>query len=444
MRRQVGYGIAVVAAAWFAYWQFARLAGAQTPRVFFDSAAYLQIADTPMGWARLWAVKPPVVPIVDGWAGGEPARIQVVQIVAAMVAWSLFAGALVAALRRPWVRAVGVGVGVAFLLAAPRIGWTGSVLSESVNDSLLALVAAGALACVIARAPRARRALIAATTVAALAWIFTRDTNAITLVAALPIAALAWRGWPRAAIAAAVVLVAASGVTLWATRIPPEPLPWQQGYWVPAMTARATYPMLDNVLGRVMDADRDWLAARGAPVDDFARLKDADVLVGNTPDKAAAQAWMLEHGTGTYLRWLVRHPIDRAVELATDWTAVLSGRYAQTMPADWKPYDRAHPVLEVLRRVTTNRWVLLALLLGSPALAFRPRRDPRRLLGLVLLASGLVGAAAAYYGDSAELSRHCYGSGQQIVIALFVLLLARLDGQWPGRALTPRPTTNVA
>lgn len=416
----------IACAAWLAYWQFARLAGAQAPRVYYDSQAYLQIAARPVGLDRLYDYKPLVVPLIDGAAGGDPQAIRAIQICVAMLAWSILALALARAVRRTWVRGLAVGVAIAFLLAAPRVGWTAAVLSESINDSLLALVVAGALALATLDAGRPRVAIAIATGIALLAWLLTRDTNAVTALVAIALAALVWwRRWSRRGLALAAVGTAGALVVLWSTRVAPEPLPFQRGWWTPQLTARASYPIANNLLTRVLPVDRAWLVERGAPVADLERLKFPDKLVGIAPENTAAQAWVASDGAATYVRWLLRHPGDRIAELGGDWVTLLVGRNAGAMPVGWAAGDRG--ALGPLRRLTTNRYLLLALLLASPLLVFRPRRDPRRGLALVLIASGLLGAIAAYYGDAAELSRHCYGSGQQIALGLFLALLARLD-----------------
>jgi len=415
----------IACAAWFAYWQFARLAGAQTPRVYYDSQAYLQIAARPVGLARLYDYKPPLVPLIDGVAGGDPVAIRAIQVAVAMLAWSVLALALARALRRTWVRALAVFVAIAFLLAAPRIGWTGAVLSESINDSLLALVVGGLLTIVTLAPGRARLAVALATGVAVVGWLMTRDTNAVTALVAIGLAAIAWRPWSRRGLALAAVALVGAVVALWATRVTPEPLPFQRGWWTPQLTARAHYPIANNLLTRVLPDDRAWLVERGAPVADLERLKFPDKLVGIAPENVAAQDWVAHDGAGTYVRWLLRHPGDRLAELGGDWVTLLVGRHAGSMPEGW--VASGHGAVEALRRLTTNRYLVLALLLASPVLVFRPRRDPRRALALILVASGLVGAVAAYYGDAAELSRHCYGSGQQIALGLFLALLARLD-----------------
>ena len=91
------------------------------------------------------------------------------------------------------------------------------------------------------------------------------------------------------------------------------------------------------------------------------------------------------------------------------------------MPKHWISHG------SVLRQLTQKHAFLLVLVIAAPALLWRPRAAPLRGLALCLLASGLFGVAAAYYGDAAEVSRHCYGPGQQVVLALFVALLAWVD-----------------
>ena len=56
-----------------------------------------------------------------------------------------------------------------------------------------------------------------------------------------------------------------------------------------------------------------------------------------------------------------------------------------------------------------------------------PRAHPSTAIALVLISSGVVGAAVAHYGDLLEFTRHCYGAGQQIVFGLFVSLIAWID-----------------
>lgn len=448
--RRVAIGLAIAAAILFARCHRDRLAAPQAAPTLFDSQVYREIAARPLGPDLLFAAKPPTVPLVYRATGDDPATIGRVQGELAFAAWAVLTATVAAALHRRSARVAAVGVGIAFVLAAPRIGWTGVVLSESLDDTLMALVAACAIGlAILARRPARRAsttALAVATGVVGLAWLFARDTNAIAGLVALGAAALIWparRWWAtrRWAVALAGITTAAAGVALWSTRVVPEPLPFQRSWAVP-LTSRAGYPLIDNILIRVMHDDRAWLAERGAPLDVLAPFADpeprADKLVQRAPELAAAQAWLVDDGAATYLRWLARHPLDRLGELVGARWTVLAGAYASTMPVGWVAHDAAHPAVDLLRRLTTARWLLLALIAASPLLLRRPRADPLAGIALCLVASGAVAAAASYYGDAVELARHCYGAGQQIVLGLFLAGLAGLDRvRWPGR---PRAT----
>ncbi|HEV7556600.1 MAG TPA: hypothetical protein VGO00_14145, partial [Kofleriaceae bacterium] len=405
----------------------------QVAHMTFDSEIYLEIADRPLGIDTAWASKPATVPVIYMVTGSDPETIVDVQAEVAFWAWAIAIAVLALALHSWIARGLAIGFGVAFVLAAPRVGWTGMVLSDSLNDSLMALVVACGIGLALVRGKH-RRIVTGISIAIAILWIFARDTNAVSALVTIIAAALLWRvrtWWTKARWA--VVLAAVVGVAAVA-EIPtgylkPDPFPFQSD-WNPQLTARNTYLLINNVLIRMMHDDRDWLAERGAPVAELARFTDpepvTDKLVQADAHAATAQTWIVEHGSGTYLRWLLRHPIDRAIELVEARWMILSSRYS-LMPFGWIEHDRDHPAVDLVRRVTTNRWLILLLVLASPLLLWRPRASPLRGIAVCLIASGLLGAAAAYYGDAAELARHCYEPGQQIVLGLVIALVATID-----------------
>jgi len=429
--RHIAIGFAITAALVFARCHWERLTRAQSPPVLFDSNVYKEITARPLTVALLFSAKPLTVPLAYRAIGSEPAAIARVQGELAFTAWALLTLALVLALRRWSARVAAVVIGIAFLLAPPRVGWSGVVLSESLDDTLRTLVVACAIGIAITERRSMRRALVISFAGVGFAWLFARDTNAIAALVALASAALVWpasQWWTtrRWAIALAATTIAASLVALWSTGVVSEPLPFQQ-HWARPLTSRAGYPLIDNLVIRMMPDDRAWLAERGAPVDDLARFSEPQELVQEAPEHAPAQSWIVAHGQATYLRWLARHPLDRLIELIDERWTVLAGS-SSMMPIGWSASDRSHPVLGVVRRLTRNHVVLLALLAASPLLLLAARRRPLTGIALCLIASGTVAAVAAYYGDAAEYSRHCYGAGQQIVLGLFLALLAWLDG----------------
>ncbi len=424
-------------------YHFTRLTAAQQPRTFYDSGTYFQIAERPISLALFELAKPPTVPLVYRAADRDAATIESWQRPVCFVAWLLLALAAVAALRHVAARGVAVVVILGMALAPARLGWTAVALSESLDDSLLALAVALILAIVAAmRLPERRRgpvraALSVALVVALVAWVFARDTNALAVVAAIACAAAMW--WPQirtgqarwALLPVLLALIAALFDLTSARGAPAEPLGFQTG-WAPALTSRTAFPAVNNLLLRVMpDVDgRAFFADHGLPlaqVEPFATPPRNDDFVHADPARADAQQWIADHGTTTYASWLAHDPAERASELWHARTMFVAPDVHRYMPVGWVHPDDDHPILTAARRLTTSRWVLLAMLAVAPLALFRPRADPRAGLALCLLAGGAVAALASFYGDALEPDRHCYGASQLLVLGLVVALVARLD-----------------
>jgi len=189
--------LAFVAFAWSRATSQARLL---EPRIFPDSIVYLQTAREPLQLEQLFYPKPITVPAVYHLLDADPARIAGLQLALMIVAWSLFGLTLCAVLRRPRARVAGLVLTLAFMLAPYRVGFTASVLSESIADSLAVLViACGLLLSLATRMSPGRRrtvtcwAFTVLTFGVALAWIMARDTNAITALVTSALAAALWQ-----------------------------------------------------------------------------------------------------------------------------------------------------------------------------------------------------------------------------------------------------------
>jgi hypothetical protein len=417
--RGIAIGIVVGIVALCTRCRWDELTDAQVPHAEPDTRIYREIAERPFGWDLAVYNKPLFVPIVYRVAHNDAPALIEFQTDLAFLAWTVFTASLVLALRRRWTRAIAIGLGIVFLLAPTRVGFAGSLLSESIGDSLAALVAAGAIAVVRLRG-RARVAAAVGTGVLGLAWLLTRDTNAVIAVTAAGVAMVVWRGWRQrwAWCASGLVVLAAAGM-MWSSNQPHPPLPYQQP-WDPRFTPRSVYPMIDNIITRVLPDQRDELPAGlrvfAEPTEQVWRLILDDPAIRPLHD------WLLGHGASTYGRWLIRHPLDRVAELIdARWVALVGSYNQRYMPAGWSPHG------SVLRRLTMNHALLMVLMLASPLLLRGSRADPLTGLVLCMIASGVVGAVAAFYGDAAEVSRHCYGAGQQIVLGLFLALVVWLD-----------------
>lgn len=331
--RQLALGLAVVLVIVATRWRWDQLVSAQTPYIDADTKVFQQIAERPLGLALVFDAKPLVVPLVYRATGNAPPAIARFQAELAFASWAVLTVAVALVVRRWWTRAAAIGVGVAFVLAPARVGYTGSLLPESVNDSLMALLLAAALAVLRLRGPP-RIAAAIATGLVAIAWLLTRDTNAFTVATAAGVAMLVWRGWrSRTAQVLAVLVAVACGLVLWTTTVGREPLPCEHG-WYERFTPRGAYPLVHNVVWRVYPDERDALPAGLAP---FAvrRSELIERLVRADQEARPLQDWLLDHGASIYARWLVRHPIRRVRELIASRWSLLAPHVEAYMARGW-------------------------------------------------------------------------------------------------------------
>ncbi len=417
--RRIALGLAIAVVAVAARWRWDQLVGAQTPYIDADTKVFQQIAERPLGLGLVFDGKPLLVPLVYRAAGNAPAAISRIQAELAFASWAILTAVLAWVVQRRSTRAAAIAVGLAFLFAPTRVGYTGSLLPESINDSAMALALAGALAVLRLRG-RARIAAAIATGLVGVAWLLIRDTNAFVVAAAAGVTVAVWRsGRSRTAWALSALIAAACGLVLWTTTVGRDPLPCQQG-WYPRFTPRGAYPLVHNVLWRVYPDERDALPAGLAPFAIY-RSDQIERFVRADPEARPLQDWILDHGAGIYARWLVRHPIDRVRELFAARWHLFAPRLEAYMAAGWDPGTGS------LRALTANRWLLMVLLLAGPWLLWRPRADPLRSAALCVVVSGVVGVVASYYGDATELRRHCYGPGQQVLLGLVIGALVAID-----------------
>lgn len=412
---------------------FEVLVARQVPRVFYDSSAFLEMAQKPFGIDQLYYPKSPFVPLVYRVLGTDPRVIAPFQEQFALLAWLALGAALVWRLRTTRARAVALLVVGALVLEPMRLGFCDAVLSESIDDSLRTLAIAAAVVLATGAWRRAALGVLVATTVA---LIFTRDTNAPVAIVAAALAVALWRLWGRVlAIAVAAVIVVVACFDMRAANVAPEPTVFSvQQWWPRDMTPRGMYSTVDNVFDRVLpDAGaRAYFEAHGLPqAGELANLEDRHTMFYDE-HYAPARTWIAEHALPTYLGYLARHPIDRVVEVARNGDLLLGvaveGFY---MPRGWTGFrweKRAWP-LRALRDPLGSLPIVLVLVACALAALWLARGRPLTRVALVLVASGAVGALAAFYGDSSEVARHCYGAGEQIVIGSCLAVLALIDAR---------------
>ncbi|MBZ0233772.1 MAG: hypothetical protein K8M05_15700, partial [Deltaproteobacteria bacterium] len=125
----------VVARLWFG-----ALTAPQATWTDVDSQVFLEIAAQPAAVDHLGYPKPWTAPAAYRLVDAEPGRIVTLQRELAFFAWTVLGVALVVLQRRTATRVAAALVALVLLVAPARVGFTGAILSESIADSLLALV----------------------------------------------------------------------------------------------------------------------------------------------------------------------------------------------------------------------------------------------------------------------------------------------------------------
>ncbi|HEY5949274.1 MAG TPA: hypothetical protein VIV40_27460 [Kofleriaceae bacterium] len=446
--RRVVLVVCIAAFVVFAWSRVTDQARLMQPHVMPDSIVYVQTARQPLQLDHFFYPKPFAVPAIYRAFDADGPRIARFQLRFLIIAWSVFGIALCATLRRTRARVAAAFITLAFMLAPLRVGFSAALLSESIADSLMALLVAGAFGlALVARMPAGRRRTIASWVLTtgfactALTWLFTRDTNAFTAVVAVVIAAALWglhRAWRHVPwfCALAMLLVVASGFSLWTARQAPNtPTNLTLHLFTPAeYLPRSRFPIANNVILRIVPDPlaRNYFVEHGLPqADELATMKDTwvpDERFFRDPHFEPARVWVAEHGASVYMKWLLAHPLDRADELVRHAGDLLAPQDMNGyMPTGWI-YAYGFPGWAI-RRTTQSEVVLLALFILLPFALRRPKRHVTTAIAAVLIGSGVIGAAAGYYGDAFEASRHMFGAGQQIVLGLFLAPLAWLDRQ---------------
>jgi hypothetical protein len=398
----------------------------QQPRLFWDSNAYLETARQPFALAQLFYPKPLFVPMVYRWIGDDVYRIATVQEIVVVVAWTALAWAWVPSLRTTRARLVAAFVVLLFVTDATRIGYCDVILSEAIDDALVALLAA---AIILMASLGPRPWLLALATIVSLAWVSTRDTNAVIAVIACALVAVGWRRTllrRPLAIAALVTVIGASVFELYSATVEPPPthLTFQIG-WPADFTMRTSYSALNNVADRVLpDPDaRAFFVARGLPqVDELVQVHDRARIFADAHYEPARR-WIERSAMTTWLSYVAHHPIATTDLLVSDYKTLLGAGVAN---GGYLP-DGAIRSWNKLRGLTANGFVLVALAALAVLAWWRARGTTLARVAGVVIASGLAGSVAAYLGDSAEVGRHCYGSGQQVALGLVLVCVAALD-----------------
>ncbi len=417
------------AAIAIAHWRLTRL---QEPRVFWDSSAYLEEAQQPFSLNQFFYPKSIFTSLVFRVIGTDTDRIVAFQQWASVLSWLCFTAVLASSMITTRARVLALLAGAIFTLDPYRLGYGAAILSESINDSLLGLLTA----CLVLLSSRdrlpSRTLWLAGTTVLAACWMLTRDTNAVVALVGLGGGLLLWRPSPRAHVRELLACGVAAGVAvfvLWSTNVRPGTTHLTfQGDWPAEFRARTTYSMMNNLFDRVLP-DREatqFFVDHGLPQRDaLASLQDRERII-TEPAFGPARTWVSTEARRVWFLWLLSTPKARLQDQwnhASQLMGIANDEHLLYMPQGWGKRG----LFPRIRRLTSTRAVLVFLVLALPAFVYLARRH--RLIPMILpmIVGGWVGSLAALYGDSAEVGRHCYGSGQQIILGLVMALVVCVD-----------------
>jgi hypothetical protein len=388
-------------------------------RIWPDSKNYEAIGSTPL-WSRaFWfGGRPPLTPFL--WKlTGSAERFVIGQTLISAFAWGFLAWTVGTLLPPGRKRLIGVSVILAFAITKPIALWDGSVLSESLALSGLALLFGASILLVQKLTPLRAAALVLAALWCALA----RDTQIIlpaTLAATFLIVALRRRRTPRLRplLLIAFALLLAAGFCM--TTV--------------VESGRDAVNTTDNLYARVFPypARVAWFASHGMPearrIDALASSEPTPVGTAATvfpnltsPTYIRLHTWVHDHGSTTYALWIATHPwlvilepLRKPQEAFGNASAGINAYEATNTasfgltPLVWEP----------------GLW-LLAVAAGTLAIGYR--RDLRSNRALqVIIGLGLIGIPAmlvAWNGDGEETTRHTFEGLAEIHLGVLIALL---------------------
>lgn len=437
--------------------ELATHAGTPVATTAFDSDIFLLCAEVSPFEARFWrAMRPPVPPLVYRLAGRDPETIRVVQILLSALAWSALGWALAREARGRAARLLAFFGPLLLALSIPVALWNGTLMSESITLSLLALTCAATLT--LWRAEGLERwVAFGGWLLVWSAFALARDASAYLLLLpwcgmALALGRSGWAGGsrggssserprpPRGWLVAALVLGAAAPLFARASM--------QAGQ-------RWHTPLLNVILQRILpdpELAEAWHARYGLPRNElllgqagrwaWTRLPDGVQLrreLESNRRLARVEAWLQMHG----LRSLERHLLVdeplwalqgalRGLDLGVDPGPPIlpptgSAVKSYAPPATLSGWRRALTALVYSPLRAPAVVLALALALAGTAALRSPPSRPLALLTGLLLAGAAEQAFVTWHGDAAEVHRHVVVVGVLARLGLVTLAMTLLD-----------------
>ena len=384
---------------------------------FPDSFSYMKVARTgPFSVKKFWFGERPVLYPLLLWLTGRATRLTVlVQALTYVAAWMLMVHV---SLKR-----LGTGIGAVMAIGLGCLAfqgrfafWTTLLLSESLSMALAIAVIALWWNVVATRAENS----LAPATVATIAWVLVRDSNAAIVLVTLGAGLVALYFWRLASDVRRRVLVAFLACFLACMFA-----------FVGFSVSKRTRFGFPNAIGTRILPDAaltKWFVAGGMPVDDALRARtnkdafaDGEYFM-NAPELAKVRKWIDGPGERRfYVSFAVRW---------RDWTRLM-GRELPGMLGNDPGYDNFHVSTRLpqgfsfmAHRTATSLWYSTLFTLGISAAALvRGRRRDLTVFALIMFGSAYLDLYLSYLGDGVEPFRHGIGAVVRLEIA-FLLVAA--------------------
>lgn len=392
-----------------------------------DSIDYFHAASLSLTDGLFWTYwKPWGLPLFYKLVPGSTAVAVIAQFTVATGAWLVLALVVASLVRRPVPKTLALATVLAFALTPLVAEWDGQLLTESLSNSLTALMVAAAL--LFIRVPSRLRLLLVV--LAAFAATMTRDTNGyLALFVLVPLGvtvAVLGRRRLGLLLAGAIVLIFAFEVWSYNVR-----------RWEP--------PLEDVIIKRVLPvpAALHYFRARGMPV--RAGLEDELTINRVPPNKVLDQApglvyfkpWFVQRARSTYVRYLLTHPDASLTTPIRRLDFLLAPPRGPPAGLDgYRPpgYRDVLPRLLVRALFPEMGWAVLGAIFGALTLALASWRaghaDRTWLVPALMLISTVPLAVIVDNGDAIGTQRHALVVAITARLGLILLGLFFLAAVW--------------
>ena len=403
-------------------WSYAHVFGHRPP-LQPDSFDYLRGAALSLTDSRFWTFsKPWALPLLYKLLPGSTQVAIAVQFAIATVAWIVLAVTLARVLHRRVPRLLALCAVLLFALTPLVAQWDGQLLTESLSNSLTALLVAAAI--VFVRSPGRLRLLLVVA--AAFGATMTRDTNGyLALLVLVPLGlAIVRRGRPGLGAGLAVAAVLIFALQTWSYDV-----------------RRWHGPMQDVIAQRVLPVPGAlrYFRDRGMPVRPglgaaLIANRVPPTKFDNAPRLAYFRPWFEDHARQTYLGYLLTHPGVSVGKPVRRLDILLAPSRPPPYGLDYfrrKGYRDPLPGLLIRAFYPQQGWAVLAAMIAALLLAagfWRARlAEAVWLVPALLLLAAVPLAIIVYNGDAIGIDRHSLLVGVTARLGVIMLGAMLLD-----------------